>query len=167
MGGEVAILERVRSRPLLLVLWIAVGIAACDPVRSYTIPGARSVQADGARYVVALADGIEARFHASIAITHGSTAVQVINNSAGPIEFRPAPTVLVTKDGARLPATCHLPGEPTLSIAAGQTVTVTCGFQARTSGFSYEPEFQSLTLMQPGFSRNGRPLEVVAKMLGS
>jgi hypothetical protein len=93
--------------------------------------------------------------------------VQVVNNSAGPIEFRPAPTVLVTKDGARLTATCRLPGEAAVSIAAGGTVTVSCEFQARTSGFSYEPQFQTLTLMQPGFSKNGRPLEVVAKMLGS
>jgi hypothetical protein len=151
----------------LVFLCICACATGCDPGLFYSIPGAKTVRADGVRYVVPLADGIEARFHASIFTIHGRTEVQVVNNSGSAVEFQSAPTVLVAGNGSPLATRCELPGEQRVSIAVGQTLTIRCGFEARLRRFSYEPEFENLTLRQPGLSANGRQLQVVARMVGS
>ena len=156
-------------RGLFTLLYIVTSASACDPVMYFSIPGAKTVRAgaDGGRYVLAIGDGIEARFHASVFTIHGHTEVQVVNNSEAAIEFAPTPTLLVAANGSRVPAQCELPGPQKVSIPKGQAVTVVCGFEARLRGFSYEPEFKALTVTQPGFSKGGKPLEIVARMSGS
>jgi hypothetical protein len=158
---------RLTIKQLFTLFCAAVCLSGCDAAMNYTIPGARSVRADGLWYVVPLAEGIEARFHANILMSHGGTVVQVINNSDSLVEFRPAPTVLVTGNGTRLPAGCKLPGEERVLVAKGQTLAVACGFQAWLRRFSYEPDFGVLILMQPGLSIDGKPLEIIATMRGS
>jgi hypothetical protein len=157
----------VQVKHLLGPLIVAVCAMACDPGLFYSIPGTRTVRADGVRYVVPVAQGVEARFQASIFTIHGRTEVQVVNGSGSTIEFRPAATVLFAGDGSTLVARCELPAEPRVSIATGETLTVRCGFEARLRLFSYEPAFEALTLRQPGVSMNGKQLDIVARMVGS
>ena len=125
------------------------------------------VRADVVRYVAAIGDGIEARFYANIFTIHGWTEVQVLNNSVGPIEFQPTPTRIVGGNAFEVPARCTLPNEKKIVIERGQMTTVRCEFEARLRRLSYEPEFDNLTLVQPGFSRGGKALVVVASMRGS
>lgn len=151
---------------------VAACTAGCDPAMFYSIPGARVVRAesgraDEGRYAVMVADGIEARFHASIFTIHGRTEVQVVNTSASSVEFQPTPTVLVAGNGSRVPTTCDLPNQQKLSVAAGRTLTVHCKFEVPLRGFSYESEFRSVTLRQPGITVNGKAVDVVARMTGS
>jgi hypothetical protein len=156
----------LRMRVSLVVICVCLGVAACDPGRLYSIPGAKIIRADGVAYVAIIADGVEARFQARIFSVRGWTEVQVVNNAAEPIEFHPAATVIVGANAARIPAECQLPPGPVL-LAQGKAVTIRCGFEARVQRFSYEPQFETLTLFQPGFSRGGKALPVVASMRGS
>lgn len=133
----------------------------------YSIPGAKTVRANGVRYVADIGDGIEARFYASAFTIHGHSEVQILNNSAATVDFEPTPTLIVAGNGARVPVRCQLPDQQKVSIRKGETVTVVCGFEARLRRFSYEPEFETLTLSQFGFSIDGKPLDVVASMRGS
>lgn len=148
----------------LLVLVLAFG-PACDPALGYTLPGARTVQADGVRYVVDVGGGVEARFYANIFTIHGDTSVEVINGSPSAVTFQPTPTTLTDARGGSVPAQCQLP-TATVVLAQGQSVSVRCRFEGRLApmSLSYEPEFKSLTLVQPGFSQNGKALAIVAKM---
>jgi hypothetical protein len=144
---------------------------SCDAALSYTLPGARTVQgADprAPRYVVDVAEGVEARFHASTFTTDGRTEVQVMNSSPSAVTFRATPTLLKDSRGGSLRADCQLPREETTVLAKGQSISIVCRFEARlrTMGFWYEPEFKSLTLEQPGFSQDGHALTVVAEMHG-
>jgi len=158
----------LRIKELFLPLCAVLCAEACDPGRHYSIPGAKAVRADGVRYVAAIGDGIEARFYANIFTIHGWTEVQVLNNSVDPIEFQPTPTLIVGGDASEVPARCALPSEKKLAIERGQMMTVRCEFEARLRRLSsYEPAFDTLTLVQPGFSRGGKALVVVASMRGS
>jgi len=151
-----------------LGLFALAACLSCDAALGYTLPGARTVQGDGPRYAVDVAEGIEARFHASTFTTEGRTEVQVINSSPSSVTFRATPTLLRDSRGGALRADCQLPREETTVMAKGQSVSVKCRFEARLRpmSFWYEPEFKSLTLIQPGFSQSGRALTIVAQMRG-
>ena len=75
--------------------------------------------------------------------------------------------MLVAGDGSQLPAKCELPSESQVSVATGQTATVRCTFEVPLRGRTYEPAFKTVTLRQPGFSMNGKPVEIVGHMVGS
>jgi len=148
-----------------LSVFLLAACLACDPALGYTLPGARTVQADGVRYVVDLGGGVEARFYAGIFTIHGDTAVEVINGSPSAVTFQPTATTLTDARGGSVPAQCQLP-TTTVVLAQGQSVSVRCRFEGRLAplSLSYEPEFKNLTLVQRGFSQNGKALAIVAKM---
>lgn len=150
-------------RHLLGLAGLAFGSAGCDPFLRYSVPGARALEGSGDWYVVEAGHGVETRFSASLFTNRGKTEVQVINRSAPAVEFRPAPTVLTTGDGTRVEVRCELPPAPEV-LAKGQTLTIACAFTAEPRWFRYEPRFFTLTVVQPGLSVGGRPLEVAAKM---
>lgn len=156
----------MRVRILFGLLCAVSCVAGCDPGRSYSIPGARSVRADGLLDAIAVEDGVEARFRASIFTIHGWSEVQVVNVAAEPIEFQPESTLIIGADGSRIPAECKLPTEK-VQLARGQMISVRCGFTARLRRSSYEPQFDNLTLFQPGFSRSGKMIAVLANLRGS
>jgi len=152
---------------LVALVFIVICATACDPILFYSIPGSRTPPAEDAWYAVPVTQGVEARFHAYIFTIHGQIDVQVVNNSPSTVAFRPTATVLVAGDGSQLPAKCELPNEPQVSIATGQTVTVRCTFEVPLRGRTYEPPFKTLTVRQPGVSMDGKPLDIVAHMVGS
>jgi hypothetical protein len=151
---------------LLAPVFLVVCATACDPVLLYTSPAGRTVHDENAWYVVPVAQGVEARFRASVFTIHGRSEVQVVNNSPSTVEFRPAATVLVAGDGSQLPAKCELPSERQVSIVTGQTVTVRCTFEVPLRGRTYEPAFKTLTVRQPGVSMDGKQLDIVGQMVG-
>lgn len=150
-----------------LVVWTAVCLVGCDPGRSYVIPGAREVRADGVGYVAGADEGVEARFYASLFTISGSVEIRIVNKSPVPIEFQPTPALLLGADAVRIPVRCQLPAERKVILEQGQTLTIRCGFDAKWRGGSYVPALDTLTVLQPGLSRAGQELVVLASMRGS
>jgi len=152
-------------RALYLGLWLLVS-PGCEPGFSYVVPGARTVHSNGLRSLVKVADGVEARFYASVVIKSGMIDVQILNQSEDRIEYRFADPEITYAGGKPLPETkCSNPSpDQPIALARGTMVAVTCRFVVKEIGSGYIHDYRYLRIELPGFSRNGAPLKVAATM---
>jgi len=153
-----------RARLLALGLAIGVGVG-CDPGMGYkSWSGPNHHPSDGG-YLEVPASGVEARFYGNVFCAHGDFEVRVQNRSEVPLSFAPAPMRVGDADGRPIPADCFFStGEAPVTLETGEGATIRCRIKVEVlsgcAGPHYGREIQHLTLAQPGFSREGRPLDL-------
>jgi hypothetical protein len=154
-------------------------VTGCDPGFIYKVPGARELTGNGLRYEVDLGDGAVARFSGGAAMIDGYVFIEVLNQGDVPISVAPTPVLITDGNGQQIePSYCSFrkdtwqrdlkDAQASEIIEKGHSVGIGCNFNPDCTCGLFPPYYPAhtthVTVVQPGFSRSGRPLDIHATM---